>query len=217
MIRTGSVTRASGCAGARRVAGRVARRHRVDGGRRDGPSAWSARPKDRPSSASSSPRPIRRTPSAARARRHQPGSSVPPARPARSVRPMLRGLRSPRTSARSTSCSTWCCCPPGSRAFPDRCSRRWRWASRSSPPPPAGTSTWSRSGADGLLVPPLDPAAWAGRSTACWATPRSPRRLGPAGRHTARDLRARAHGRGDLHRLRDHSRRGPLAPPRRPG
>ena len=38
--------------------------------------------------------------------------------------------RSPLTCGRSTTCSTWFCCRPGSRASRSRCSRRWRSASR---------------------------------------------------------------------------------------
>ena len=38
--------------------------------------------------------------------------------------------RSPPTCGRSTTCSTWSCCRPGSKGSRSRCSRRWRSASR---------------------------------------------------------------------------------------
>jgi glycosyltransferase involved in cell wall biosynthesis len=51
----------------------------------------------------------------------------------------------------------------------------------------AGNLDLVQSGADGLLVPPLDPAAWAGAIDRVLCDAELARRLGAAARHTARE------------------------------
>lgn len=81
----------------------------------------------------------------------------------------------------------------------------------------AGNLDLVQSGADGLLVPPLDPAAWAAAIDRVLCDAELAGRLGAAARHTARDTFALERTVQATLRLYTEVMSGPLATSRRPG